>query len=576
MMSDERSLRVSLALLDLHTAGSEDEYYRLLETVLRVLHGPVRFSIFTLAGEEGVFTVEHSLAVNVPRIEKPRVSSSELAAIGKWAEEGPPPGECFHVRVGMTRLPVLGWRLLRPAGCPTAVLAFHDPLPGHAGGPGDESAAESGVFAHVVTAYRKVKEREALLDLFDEANARLQAIRDISVLLQHLDLQSLLSHLIAVYTRLTDAQVGSVVLNDDPAQDVEWGLPRAVLDRIRKRDGSSLAALARERREPVLVPSYADDGTYESVPDFHIENFLAVPLISSERVLGTVNLVNTDLRKCGIATTDKAALLTMSSLAATAIENAILHRELIEKERIDTSLEIARAIQRGMYPVAAPRVPGYDISWVTRSCDEIGGDYVDCMPLAGGRVALAVGDVSGHGVGAALLMATGRADLRALLSVKEDLREVVERLNDLLAADMDEEKFMTMFFARLDPTRHEVTYVSAGHDPPLLYRARDRSVADLPSTGLPLGMLPGSPCEVGSPERLDPGDVLLLTTDGVWERRDPQGEMFGKVRLRASLAARAGGTAREIIAGVLGDIEAHGGSAVPQDDITLLLVKRVV
>jgi sigma-B regulation protein RsbU (phosphoserine phosphatase) len=153
-------------------------------------------------------------------------------------------------------------------------------------------------------------------------------------------------------------------------------------------------------------------------------------------------------------------------------------------------MQVARTIQSSMYAVDKKAIPGYESAWTTRTCDETGGDYLDLISLPEPRTAFAVGDVSGHGIGAALLMATGRASLRALLSVKDESpREVLNCLNVLLGHDLlDMEMFMTMFVSFLDYERHELSYVNAGHDRPLFYRADAGVVTQLGSSGIPLGL----------------------------------------------------------------------------------------
>jgi sigma-B regulation protein RsbU (phosphoserine phosphatase) len=134
---------------------------------------------------------------------------------------------------------------------------------------------------------------------------------------------------------------------------------------------------------------------------------------------------------------------------------------------------------------------------------------------------------------------------------------------------------MTLFLGFLDHERHRLRYTSAGHDPPLLYRSASHSIVELAATGLPLGMIPGWCYEEGEEQSIQPGDAILFTTDGVWEARSPSGDRFGKLRLRASLAANAGLTAAEVVAGVLRELEAHMRGRPHEDDITLAVIRRV-
>jgi len=558
-------------ILHLYRARSRSDFYRRLEIVLGEMLSGGLFSVLVPAEREGLFHIEHSTLLSLPRFDLPVVESASLQRILLAPAAESAMGACAELPWKGRSVPASAVRMLRGPGGPVALLFLHDPLPARGA-----TALDGPFLAQLASAFEHMVEREGLVERFDESNARLQAIREIGNLLGELDLEKLLSRLLGVFTSLTEAQVASVILEGVVAMEVEWGLPRQVLDGLRRKDGDSLIAIARKSRESLIVRRYRGNPEYEEVRDFHVESFLCVPLVSSDKVIGMVNLVNPSFEKGRFATeTDRAAMVTLSSLAATAVENAILHKESIEKERIQASLQIARSIQQKMYPVDELRLPGYDISWLTRSCEETGGDYLDFIPVGPGNMGFAVGDVSGHGIGAALLMATGRANLKALLSMRGELEEVMGRLNDLMAEDMDEVKFMTLFLGFLDHERHGLRYASAGHDPPLLYRSGARNIVELAATGLPLGMIPGWRYDEGEEQYLEPGDTILLTTDGVWEARSPSGDRFGKVRLRASLASNAACSAREVIAGILKDLEAHMRGRPHEDDMTLAVIRRV-
>jgi sigma-B regulation protein RsbU (phosphoserine phosphatase) len=567
--------KVNAGILYLYGAVSRKEFYGRLKALLGALFRKLSFSVLIPSEREGAFYVDYSSEPGTSDLDRPMVESLELL-------------EAFKARRGRSfapeQLPVLTWKgihlpvaevkVIVGGGVAKGLMVVH----GSEGpGPADElGALEEHVFDHVFAAFEQVREKDSLLERLEESNARMEAIREIGSLLGQLELATLLSHLMAVCIRLTDAQVGAIALEGSLADYVEWGLPRSVLERIGKRGEPCSYKIARETQQPILLRGYQEDPTFEPVSDCRIDSVLCVPLVSKERVLGTVNLINGSASQGGMfSEKDKITIVTISSLAATAIENAVLHRESIEKERLKAGLQIARTIQRGMYPVKAPGVDGYDIAWITRSSEETGGDYFDFLSLDPGRLVLAVGDVSGHGIGAALLMAAGRANLRALLSVKQDLKEVMGRLNDLLVQDMDSERFMTLFLGSLDTREHSLAFVSAGHDPPLFYSRSRRQVVALRSTGIPLGMMPKWDYERGLEQRMDCGDILLLTTDGVWEATSQSGERFGRERVMEALTDTAEGPAREIVEAILSRLEAHMGGADPQDDMTLVVLKRL-
>ena len=567
--------KVNGGLLYLYSASCRKELCGHLESFLSELFRSLSFSILTPTEDPGSFHVEYVTGFDLPSFERTTVVSPQLLEVcRRGGGKSPQSGSLLEIVIGGRNLPVHDCRVMEVAGSVLGLLVFHESL--ELQGDGELEGVDDYVFDHVFTAYQYVAQRDLLSERLEGSEAKLDGISEISGALGQFELETLLSHLLSVYIRLTEAQVGSIVLHEGLGADVEWGLPRSALDQLRERNGKPLHEVVRDSGEPVVVRGYSGDSRFEPLSGFNIDSFMCVPLVAKDRILGTVNLVNSGASKGGMFTDmDRATVLTISSLAASAIENVILHNDLLEKERIKASLQIARSIQQGMYPVKGLVIPGYEMAWVTRSCDETGGDYFDFFTLGDGRAALAIGDVSGHGIGAALLMTAGRANLRALLSVRSDLKDVVERLNDLLASDMDDAKFMTLFLASLDHRKHEVVFVNAGHDQPLIFRRRTSTCDELDATGLPVGMIAGAAYEVGTVAPLEPGDVFLLTTDGVWEATNAGGERFGKDRLGEILRHAAGGSPREVIDAILKSVESYTGGLVHPDDSTLLVLKRV-
>jgi len=567
--------KVNGGLLFLYGSETKREFGQNLEAFLAELYGNVQFSILGTCEADGAHEVVYSTVGSLQRFEGSRVacegleerleSGSNVAVCGVIRLPGDSELDCVQVHSGM---------LMEYGGRKLGKIVFHDNLRAlkHDCGAG----VDEYILNQVVASYYNVWVRDALGEQLDWNVAKLEGIREISGALGLFDLGQLLSHLMSVYVRLTEAQVGSIVLEGDIADDVEWGLSGEVLDKLRWRDGRGIRNVVMESREPLLVRGYAGDTRFEPIEQVAIESLLCVPLVSKACVLGTVNLVNSSPAKLGMFTErDKDTVVTISSLAASSVENAILHNDLLEKERIKANLQIARDIQQGMYPKCGLTIPGYEMAWVSRSCDETGGDYFDFVGMGDGRSGFVIGDVSGHGIGAALLMAAGRANLRALLSVKTDLKDIIERLNDLLASDMDADRFITLCLAVLNPNTNEVSYVNAGHDPPLVFRSDRGGFELLRSTGMPLGMLAGLPYEVGEVSCLASGDILLLSTDGVWEALSPEGERFGKNRLGQALCESAGGDPKAVIENILGRVELFTKGRPHADDLTLVAVKRV-
>jgi serine phosphatase RsbU (regulator of sigma subunit) len=563
------------ALVRVYASVHPAEFSQALEILLERYFRNPRFTLLTPSEDGALFWVEHSTCAAVPADGPIPLRSAELTFVHRErlldaCYDGPIPLLTIHAEV----LPLRRVRTVTFGGEVIGMIIFHDPLPSVDESPPGEIDLEAAL-GHALNALEGIYVRTVQAERLECGESKLQGIKEIGQFLGNLDLNTLLSHLISVYVRLTDAQVGSIVLDDGLGGGAEWGLPLEVLDQVRERGGEPLARRSARRGETLLIQDYSDDSRYQPIERFHVDSFLCVPLASKHRILGTVNLIKGGGgRGARFSETDLATVVTISALAAVAIENALLHRDQLEKERIKANLQIARSIQQGMLPAAGLEIPGYDVAFMAKTCDETGGDYFDSVRLAEDRAAFVIGDVAGHGIGAALLMAAGRANLRALLTVKSDLPEVMARLNDLLAADLDSERFMTLCIAELDFRAHVLTTVNAGHDLPLLYRASDSKVEALESTGLPLGMFEGSTYERGIERRLEVGDALLLTTDGVWECTNAQGERFGKPRLAEMLQRSAGKSARDTVNAILAEVESYTRGIARQDDLTLIVVRR--
>jgi sigma-B regulation protein RsbU (phosphoserine phosphatase) len=248
--------------------------------------------------------------------------------------------------------------------------------------------------------------------------------------------------------------------------------------------------------------------------------------------------------------------------------------QLKERLEMKRSLSLAREIQQMLLPTRPPHLPGFEIAGQTLYCDETGGDYFDFIDLGPGRLGLAVGDVTGHGVGAALLMATARGVLRSQAARSGlTIGQLFADLNRHLAENTADTLFMTLFYGILDSENRTLHWISAGHGPVFQFNRQSGQFTELPSTAIPLGIMAEIAFEAGGSRVLHRGDILLVGTDGVWETEGPGGELFGIARLQQAVAGSAEGTAEDILAAVLAAVASFRGEASPQDDLTLIVVK---
>jgi phosphoserine phosphatase RsbU/P len=296
---------------------------------------------------------------------------------------------------------------------------------------------------------------------------------------------------------------------------------------------------------------------------------LAVPLCAGSGVVGIL-AIGERASRTAFSEEDGDFAQALARQAQAALENARLNRLRVEKQRQDHELQIARQIQRTLLPPRCPEIAGFELAADSRSCFEVGGDSYDWIPLPGQRLALVVADVSGKGTPASLLMASVHAYLQALAGTAAPA-EVVERLNRFLFASTQPSRFVTVFYAELDPTSRRLDYVNAGHVPPCRVR-RDGTVTRLSEGGPAVGLLEPARYEAGQ-VRLEPGDVVAMVTDGVTEANSPDEREFGDERVCESLRAHGGESAAGILEGVVRDVASWAGAAGFSDDLTAMILK---
>jgi sigma-B regulation protein RsbU (phosphoserine phosphatase) len=336
------------------------------------------------------------------------------------------------------------------------------------------------------------------------------------------------------------------------------------------RPGEAPVTLPAGLEEPGTGPSAVKDLPAGPLRDaLEAARFaLAVPLATGGRAEGLL-VVGQRASGEGYGEEDLDYAAALARQTQAALEGAHLHRVRLAKERQDRELQIAREIQQTLLPKAWPPVPGFEIAAKSRSCYEVGGDYYDVIPLEGGKLALVIADVSGKGTPASLLMASVHASLQAMAGTESPVR-LLERLNRFLNANTQASRYVTLFYAELDPARRSLVYVDAGHVPPYL-RRKGGEVERLRTGGPVLGLLEDIALEAGELS-FGPGDLLTAVTDGVTEAVDPGGEEFGDGRVVAALERSAGKGADAALDGLIAAVDDWTGVAGCSDDLTVLTV----
>src|SRR5215813_13511739 len=303
-----------------------------------------------------------------------------------------------------------------------------------------------------------------------------------------------------------------------------------------------------------------------------VRSVLAVPLGVESKVFGII-YADSPIAEGRFTEDHLKVLTTLASVAAIRVENARLVEARLERERLERELALASEIQQRFQPTAPPIVSGYELQGISFPCYEIGGDYYDFIERDDGRLVVALGDVSGKGTAAALLMSSLHAAVHAQADTNCSLSETIGAVNRYLVESIPQNRFVTLFYAELDPKKGTLAFLNAGHNPPLIVHSGG-TMEQVAAGGLPLGIMPNADFREGR-TFLHPGDVLVVYSDGVTEAVNPGGEEFGPTRLYEVVARNIDSSA----AGIRDRIEAaltkfcQGTPAA--DDITLVIVKRL-
>ncbi len=420
------------------------------------------------------------------------------------------------------------------------------------------------------------------LQLYQETNqeasenaTKLWAISSAGELFSHMDLETLLVKVMELVLSIVSAQVGSIMIseNDELSTKVEWGLEDKVIKTVKHSSGIPLVEYVFNEKEPFLTLNLKEDENINGDGlDVEIESLLSIPLYTASRNIGVVNIINSSDRE-KFSDKDIDLLVTMTNLVSISIENALLYKVALERERIREQLNIAHKIQQDLMPSKSPELKDYFIDGVNLTCDETGGDYYDYFSANPEDLNIIVGDVSGHGIAAALFMATARVHLRTAMTNVKSLSLAMEQVNTLLIQDMEtNDKFITIIAMTLNLAKKTFKYVSAGHETGIIYRELDDSFIELHSTGLPAGLIDGATFEEKE-HQLCKGDVVLLYTDGIKEAMNKKEEMFGFPRIKELLKKYSHLPVDEIKNRIFEDVETFSQGIPRDDDWTVVVLK---
>ena len=373
--------------------------------------------------------------------------------------------------------------------------------------------------------------------------------RDISPLKRQLERQSLLSKIAE--------ETADAVLVTDGAGNIEY-----VNTAFEEMTGFSRAEVVG--RNPRLLKS--------GLQDAHFYDQMWERLRRGEVFRGTF----TDRRKNGELYLSSQTVTPLRAPDGSISHLVSIARDVTEKQKaaaVENSLRLARQVQERLFPTAPPRVDGLDVWGVSRPAQATGGDYFDFLTLPGGSLGMVIGDVSGHGLDSAIVMAQTRALLRAAARDQSDPARILAAVNDLLVPDLSESRFVSMITVDLHPRTRAIRWANAGHVPGYVLDRSGRVKAELGSTGVVLGLFPDAAFTTAAGPSLEAGDLLVLFTDGVTEAEAPDGTMCGADWALDVVRSRAHLSSAEILEALCGEIEAFAAGSAQHDDVTAIVCR---
>jgi serine phosphatase RsbU (regulator of sigma subunit)/pSer/pThr/pTyr-binding forkhead associated (FHA) protein len=400
-------------------------------------------------------------------------------------------------------------------------------------------------------------------------------------LTQTFNLEELLPKIVEnMFQVFRQADRGFIILADEDKL-----IPKVIKTRRGNDDASArfsrtIIKRCLETGEALLIEDASADKRFDlsqSIADCRIRSVMCAPLVgrSSGKALGVIQLDTQDKLKKFNKQDDLKLLMAVAGQAAIALENAKMHETLIARAGRDQDLKTAHKVQLSFLPKKLPQVSAYEFFAHYEPAQEVGGDYYDFIPLQAGRLAIMVGDVAGKGVPAALLMAKVSSDARFCMLTESNPPDAIYKLNELMQEAGMLDRFVTLSTGLLDAANHKVTFVSAGHMPPVIYRKATGKIEDATGrdlAGLPLGVADGIPYDAAT-ITLDAGDVIVLFTDGVTEAKNKQDDEFQMEGMFKALNAGPM-TPSAIGQRLIAAVRQHAQGCKQHDDITVVCFGR--
>ncbi len=421
-----------------------------------------------------------------------------------------------------------------------------------------------------------------ILTLRDENERLKRAIEELSVLNDlsrmiggSLNSQEIMQTIIHRSLRAVHAEQGVITLVDSKSGQTMKTLVRSMVsssESPRFHFHQNLLGWMQLNKKPLLINQPREDDRFRGIQwDESIQRVLSVPLMAKSELIGVLTIYNKKEGKI-FTDNDQRLLAIIAAQSAQVVENARLYEQEKALTSVQEEIRLASQIQQNLLPKNPPSIPGYDIAATSIPAQMVGGDYFDFITMDENRLAICLGDVSGKGLPAAMLMANLQATLRGQTLVNPTAKDCLTRSNKLLNLSIADEKFATVFYGILDARQHQLVFSNAGHDPPF-FISQDKKVSRLKTGGIPLGVLESFPFTEES-LTFSAGDLLVIYSDGIPEAWNQEDVFFGEQKLNEIICAHLDASAQELLECILSEVKSHMGSIPQSDDITLMVVKR--
>lgn len=406
---------------------------------------------------------------------------------------------------------------------------------------------------------------------------RLSTLIEVNALISSsLEIDTILENVMTISKKVMNADASSLMRIDEKTNELIYQVAQGTVGEklkkvVRLKMGQGIAGTVAEEGKPLLLEdAYTHPKFFRGNDEqtgYRTRSMITVPLKIGERVTGVAQVINR-LDGRPFDSDDLELFLALSSIAAIALENAKMHQQILDKQRLVKDMEFARTVQESFLPQKSPEVQSYSFSAHYTPALEVGGDFYDFIHLDKSRTGIVIGDVSGKGVPAALYMAKLGSDMRTLAFTERSPAEALMKLNDLLAERSRRGMFATLLYIELDASTGRMTIANAGHLPPIIKRADGTLVKFAAASGAPLGMMAGMSYSQDMTV-LERGETVILYTDGIVEAMNAREELYGYDRFEALLKQSAAhpGPLKDAI---IGDVNRFTGLSPQHDDMTLV------